>query len=67
MYTHFLILATQLTNLSLKTSQRRDPYLNFNYLQLALPTRGFIAIFAEKISLLFEKYMFFKPYSQQIF
>ena len=41
MYTYFFILATELTNLNLKTNERCDPYLNFDYLQLALPTGGF--------------------------
>ena len=50
MYTYFLILATQLTDLSLKANQMLDPYLNFDYLQLTLPTRGFIATFTELLS-----------------
>ena len=34
MYTHFFILDTELTNLNLKSNERRGPYLNFDYLEL---------------------------------
>ena len=37
MHMHFFILATELTKLNLKTNQRWDPYLNFDYLELVLP------------------------------
>ena len=38
MHTHFFILTTELTKLNLKTNKRWDPYLNFDYLELVLPS-----------------------------
>ena len=47
MYTHFFILATGLTKLNLKINQWWNSYLNFNYIELALPTGGFVTVFTE--------------------